>query len=977
MPNPISHHFTQELGSLFQNGQTAPISKNTFDQSVSLNRLNMIRNIALGTLGIVALAATTYFSYQYLSLNSLPQQPDNTPPPTLTPTTPSPVITPTLPPLNFTPTVPPYTLTPTLPPLNLTPIAPAPIHKPTLPPFSPTRPENFTSTKGFNPLDQSLPTYNNSAVTAGLFTLATTTIGAALTCLRNPLNHIIQQQAPIRVLPVQVISANASGVPPQPEFVSMIHGHLSEEHENKVLNNWTPAHLPGQSNPRLTTLSIHRTAYKVDAVADDHLASIERRYEIQQPIEEKETQLPVRKKKRMPRQFALLDLKQKADGTIDPKNTRLILSTKNRKNILSLPITIIATRKTNELADTLIEKVHTKAAKNACFALKEYAEDDIVCQAIENVNNAIAIIKLKQSEQPTETNLSESLLQSIIYPQVPTQPSRAVLGVNFSAIAGFEYDPNRQIKSDQYGKLFIPENVGDWVYGYAMGTVLKDTIKVIQRTTDDVSTYCSSTIDISKKMINSEQDRAKVIESIEMMNGAIKTAIKFQIGLRNIYRVYNNRYENDPARQEDLQELSTMYRQFEVFVAKMQQDSTDAAGKADIAISPPTEKEVKALLKNQANAAWSLDVFCKTYNVHLSAEQVIQMIDEGNTLFNKIIDGQVTEPSNDEKTKQHELASLTWFLTARAIDKKQGFSNGALMIEDRNNRFYNYLKKAAGSDSPNRYSSHFVSRSPHNKWTGAGTSSHQYGIDVTNDELPCRKRHILFERIPMLPNTQPESLLFYKIEEHSPFITTGYGKDFIMHGVGFVKSKYNSIFSPEGHEGMGMKKEKVPVDVVGAYKALEAKLKELNIVTLDFAKMRKNIKLFGIAYAIQIGKEIREIVAKTPHHLPELDQYFAILNQPDYDHPTLRTGREVILTQSELSQERLDGKIPVVEESDYLNKSFLKSFVLIDDKDQPSLPTGSGKAEKDPSLSIDGNDEQVVDSSVLESTIFADRYNRQ
>jgi hypothetical protein len=138
-----------------------------------------------------------------------------------------------------------------------------------------------------------------------------------------------------------------------------------------------------------------------------------------------------------------------------------------------------------------------------------------------------------------------------------------------------------------------------------------------------------------------------------------------------------------------------------------------------------------------------------------------------------------------------------------------------------------------------------------------------------------------------------------------------------MHGVGYVKSKYNSILSPEGHEGVGMRKEKVPVDVIEAYDALEAKLKELDIGSLDFGKIKKELKLFGIAYAMQIGQAIKETLANMPVEenephpidLPELTAYFDVLNQPDYDHPTLRTGREVILTQADLAQESIDRQV--------------------------------------------------------------------
>jgi hypothetical protein len=119
-----------------------------------------------------------------------------------------------------------------------------------------------------------------------------------------------------------------------------------------------------------------------------------------------------------------------------------------------------------------------------------------------------------------------------------------------------------------------------------------------------------------------------------------------------------------------------------------------------------------------------------------------------------------------------------------AIEKKQGFQEGAFVIEDESDHLYNFLLSSGGAYK--RGSSHFHGRVP---------DKLQNGIDIFNEQLPAGKRTFLFERIENMEKPDlPKHVLFIKPENYSARMEKDASYDFVMHGAEFAIAQYNKQF---------------------------------------------------------------------------------------------------------------------------------------------------------------------------------------
>lgn len=268
-------------------------------------------------------------------------------------------------------------------------------------------------------------------------------------------------------------------------------------------------------------------------------------------------------------------------------------------------------------------------------------------------------------------------------------------------------------------------------------------------------------------------------------------------------------------------------------------------------------------------------------------------------------------PTKTQEEYLQSIIAIMWYLYSLAINKNQGFTEGAFVIEDKDFKLYNfllgYVKKVnpsitgtindparASADNPfaySRVSSHYKLEQKQHR---------QYGIDIRIDKnsealpwLPIGKRHLVFGIVD-----QARNLLYLKPENYGIFSfyeKAMHGKEFVVAQTVKLLPKMKNILSEpwyktfEDYIGTDddplYRKERVPQEFIIAFdEAIKPYCKT--------AQQRKQIMSQILHKGIQriFGIKPSDTVAGLRQELDSL-----------YDYLYLRTGREIILTYDELS----------------------------------------------------------------------------
>ncbi|MFZ5954319.1 MAG: hypothetical protein ACOYT8_04455 [Candidatus Dependentiae bacterium] len=284
------------------------------------------------------------------------------------------------------------------------------------------------------------------------------------------------------------------------------------------------------------------------------------------------------------------------------------------------------------------------------------------------------------------------------------------------------------------------------------------------------------------------------------------------------------------------------------------------------------------------------------------------------------------------------IIDVMWYLYATALNKNQPFDHGTLVIKDSGFALYNFLlsyvkrcnKKIRGTLKDNaswisfnpfaypRASTHFA-KSQH--------QFRQYGIDIRlnkNDKvcaaLPSNKCHILFGIVDA-----SLQLIFIKLEHHGIYAYDGW----FGHTSGFIASRirhalptfekilpttwYAWIEQKVGHnDDPASRRERVPVAIKRQFKKI---LNRTNMTPIRKKYCIRTVDEYGIRALEAFAKEKMCYIADVMKHcatkqqlsiawLPEsflvdLNNFLNAL-KIEYDYLPLRTGREVIVDDSEL-----------------------------------------------------------------------------
>lgn len=298
--------------------------------------------------------------------------------------------------------------------------------------------------------------------------------------------------------------------------------------------------------------------------------------------------------------------------------------------------------------------------------------------------------------------------------------------------------------------------------------------------------------------------------------------------------------------------------------------------------------------------ASSLTAYCKSYcSDHLNSTQANDLIKNGEVLVKNIMKGLVDKPSENFLEAELQLTQISWFLMSCALKKGQGYEEGTFVLEDPEQRLYNFLLKNPSKHS--RQSTHFTGRS----------SPQHYGVNIFNNLMPAEKRTLLFALVENMPSLGAgEKILFIKPENFSADMGVIKNPqligEFAGHTKEYILSKGNKLLFTGSDDLETMRKERVPVDVLNAFLELNEKISQhpefaqrVSAAVASLGKrdlsVKENSKLWGISYMISYVTAIKKLEKQ-----PEGLNYEAFdKSVSSFDHSELRTGREVILSVKE------------------------------------------------------------------------------
>ena len=313
------------------------------------------------------------------------------------------------------------------------------------------------------------------------------------------------------------------------------------------------------------------------------------------------------------------------------------------------------------------------------------------------------------------------------------------------------------------------------------------------------------------------------------------------------------------------------------------------------------------------------------------------MIAKGATVYRQIVQGQIDTARLQKNPAEYvkSITALVFYFFSKAIEKKQGFSSGTLVIKDPGFKVYDFLYKyveakwkprdmvkevlvdISGVGAYPRKSTHFNSfyiytdrakKGLLGKITKKNEFVH-YGIDLPkNLILPTQRKHILFGKVEINP-----PLTFIKLEHH------GLGKKgVVLHAkqlgkarmrkfVGKTTNKLKKLGFKEGSylgklldhfsevssdDSADARRERIPLAMLTEFLALM--LSEGSPIKKDDIDS-KGVKGLGIRRMLTILDTYVAGQQGTPAWKAALREFAAQIRK-NYDHTDIRLGREVILT---------------------------------------------------------------------------------
>lgn len=284
-----------------------------------------------------------------------------------------------------------------------------------------------------------------------------------------------------------------------------------------------------------------------------------------------------------------------------------------------------------------------------------------------------------------------------------------------------------------------------------------------------------------------------------------------------------------------------------------------------------THKIANPFLSHLQRNPSDLEDFCTRFCTNMNVDMAMKMVDKGKTLIAGIMNG------NIKSGNHQDLLHLSWFLMYKAIEKNEGFEEGAFAIEDSNNALFNFLLQSKATSTPYyRPSTHYANRSP----------KKHHGIDIFDELMPAKKRTLLFSTAN---NEDGSQFLFIKPENFSALIAPSTAYDVWMHTVELFAAQRNKLLYPGSDDEPNMRKERVPSAVLKDFEKL------LNVQPgIDKTEIRRKAKLYGITFMYRY-------VQNLDREYPEFDTQKFLSSLQEYDHLDKRTGREVYLTQPDLN----------------------------------------------------------------------------
>jgi len=361
---------------------------------------------------------------------------------------------------------------------------------------------------------------------------------------------------------------------------------------------------------------------------------------------------------------------------------------------------------------------------------------------------------------------------------------------------------------------------------------------------------------------------------------------------------------------------------------------------ARLSISAPVIPQKEASQREKSESQKTID-FLKAQGPKFAPsadkeDQIKQLIGYGNNALKLLYLGKLSLPSGEggwaprykvedyskiQNAYMNNIVAMSWALFNKAVSKNNGFTGGAIVIEDKDKKLFNFLLNyvkglnanvAAGINkieyvSNNPYA--YQRTSTHFKEIQDKAGYEQYGIEIrymgSKGEvgplaklLPTNKVHLVFGNVTF--NDHP--LTFIKWEDHGLYGTV----EAIKHLHGVFKSKENEIG----------RREKVSANLNNIFSNLIDILENIRPQLAVLAKSQRVIdgrnKLYPIRTMNLILDKIKDILPA-----PELPGYDisknVIINKikqdanklnealKNYDHMDLRRGDEVILDQNEIS----------------------------------------------------------------------------
>lgn len=335
-----------------------------------------------------------------------------------------------------------------------------------------------------------------------------------------------------------------------------------------------------------------------------------------------------------------------------------------------------------------------------------------------------------------------------------------------------------------------------------------------------------------------------------------------------------------------------MAREVREMEEKAEAEAEEAIGVSrEVSPADPTKKTIEFLVNSPAPYTLNKE------QINFAADKII----EGRNVLQKVLSGELREETNPAKYLDLIIA-INWALFSKAVNKGQGFAGGTIVVEDPQDRLFNFLLnyvRLVGDVKCLGYSRSLSTHFEEAKKVFDGVKAKQYGIDMRysardklNPWLPNNKAHLLFGKTG-------NNLTFVKWETFGTSCTIG---EWAAHMKEWAKSK-------EKKGGLS-RREDVPKDAKKEYHAFVDKFdKAKTTIAVIKPKVEFIRNMYDFAKKIHAATLLLGLSFRRKQ-LPEKSRTFELLSQEansfikyltaHFDHLEARRGNEVIVSTSEI-----------------------------------------------------------------------------